>query len=352
MTSAVEAINHAAGTWWAFVAHATWQSSLLAVIFLAVVRLGRRWPAQLRYALVVIALMKFAVPPTLSLPTGLFSRLGPVIVVDADKSAPGGLDHADEGPAAVTHALGAASWQSWLMLLHIAGAAAVAVYLAAQWAKVLAMARRAKAFARGPLRDRLAALCRRMGLRLPVRLLISPEPVSPMAFGVLRPSILVPASLFNDVSPRQMDTILAHELAHHGRGDILVNWCQAALTMLWWFNPVVWILNRAIRTAREDCCDDLLLARKLTTDGTYCRALLKVATGLRRSLLAAAVSGFAQRVHPLGDRIRRIMDPDLRRVPKLSFLTLVLMLAIAGVVLPGLRSGMGLRQQPPGSALI
>ena len=65
MTSAIEAINHAAGTWWNFVAHATWQSSLLAVIFLAVVRLGRRWPAQLRYALVVIALMKFAVPPTL-----------------------------------------------------------------------------------------------------------------------------------------------------------------------------------------------------------------------------------------------------------------------------------------------
>ena len=347
MTAAAEAINQVAGTWWPFVLHATWQSSLLAGIFLVAVRLGRRWPAQLRYALVLIALVKFAVPPTLSLPTGLFTRLGPVVVLDADEPAP--LRRADPADrradagagawAAVTRTLGDVSWQGWLLMVHAAGCLAMGAWLAAQWASILRMARRARRLSSGPLWNRVGVLCRKVHLRRPVRLLIAPEPVSPMAFGVLRPSVLVPASLLRTVTPHQMDTILAHELAHHRRGDILVNWCQAALGTLWWFNPVLWALNRAVRRAREDCCDDLLLAGKFTTDGAYCQALLKAATGLRRGLLAAAASGFAQRIHPLGERIGRIMDPRLHRVPKLSLATLALMLAVAGLVLPGLRSG-------------
>ena len=333
MTGAVEAINQTAGTWWTFVLHATWQSSLVAMIALAVFHLARRRSAQFRYAVVVIALIKFVVPPTLSLPTGLFTRFGPVVVREADAPTAAMADAAERDAND-----GAIGWRAGLMLLHLAGSLTVAALLAGQWLRVRTMARQAKDFTRGPLCDHLAALARGLGLRRTVRLLVSPEAVSPMAFGLFRPSVLVPASLFHDIPRRQMDAVLSHELAHHRRGDIFVNLCQAALTALWWFNPVLWVLNRAVRRAREDCCDDLLLARKLTTDGAYCEALLKVATGLRKSILAAAASGFAQRIHPLAGRIRRIMDSRLHRVPKLSFATLVGLLAVAGVVLPGLRT--------------
>ena len=70
-------LNDAAAKWFPFVYHVTWQASLLAVLLLVVVRLGRRWPSPMRYALLVLALVKFALPPQLSMPTGLFSQMGP-----------------------------------------------------------------------------------------------------------------------------------------------------------------------------------------------------------------------------------------------------------------------------------
>ena len=72
-------LNSAAATWFSFVYHITWQASLLAVLVLAVVLLRRRWPSPLRYWLLVLALAKFALPPLLSMPTGLFSHVGPAV---------------------------------------------------------------------------------------------------------------------------------------------------------------------------------------------------------------------------------------------------------------------------------
>ena len=95
MSDFVEALNRAADVWWPYVLHGTWQSSLVAVALLGVVYLGRRLPAQVRYGLILIALAKFAVPATLSMPTGLFSRFGPTVRVSAPEAPPAesaGLD--------------------------------------------------------------------------------------------------------------------------------------------------------------------------------------------------------------------------------------------------------------------
>ena len=356
MNAVIEALNQTAAGWWTYVAHATWQSSMLAGIILLVVWLGRRWPAQLRYALALIALLKFTIPPTLSLPTGLFSWLGPTVVLPgAAAEAAAGLAATGSVPAgagAWLAALSAISWQAWLMLAHGLGAAGALGFVAWQFVQVHRLGRRAKLFTHGPVCEQIGRLAQKIGLRRPVRLFVSAEAVSPMAFGVLRPSVLVPASLFRQIPPEQMRTILIHELAHHRRGDILVNWCQALLAAAWWFNPVFWVLNRTVRKTREDCCDDLLLARRLTTDGAYCEALLKVAGELSRRLLIGAASGFAQRFHPLGDRMRRIMDRGLRRAPKLSTVGMALAVLVAGLVLPGLRTGQAPRPAgPPEDAL-
>ena len=46
MNTLVQALNQAAATWWLIVLHVSWQASLLAVLLVAVVWLGRRWPVE------------------------------------------------------------------------------------------------------------------------------------------------------------------------------------------------------------------------------------------------------------------------------------------------------------------
>ena len=66
-------LNLWAENWWQSVTHAGWQAAIVCIVALGVVALGRRWPAPLRYALLLVALLKFATPPMLTAPTGLFS---------------------------------------------------------------------------------------------------------------------------------------------------------------------------------------------------------------------------------------------------------------------------------------
>ncbi len=68
-------INEIAESWQMYVWHAGWQGTLVAGIILAVVYGQRRAPSPLRYGLLLVALLKFAMPPLLTIPTGLFSQL-------------------------------------------------------------------------------------------------------------------------------------------------------------------------------------------------------------------------------------------------------------------------------------
>src|SRR5688572_15125055 len=56
-----------------YLLHASWQAALVGGILLALVFAGRRWPAPLRYGLLLVALLKFILPPFLTAPSGVLS---------------------------------------------------------------------------------------------------------------------------------------------------------------------------------------------------------------------------------------------------------------------------------------
>jgi len=384
MDALINALNSSGGIWWRYVLHAAWQASLLAVVVLLVVRLGRRWSSSLRYWLLVIVLVKFAMPPLFSLPTGLFSRFGPRIasrpveqaptvepgepvvlpelptpdeaylpsdelrVVESEALLAPGPDAAETGPETAPAPIVAAAealvprpplhWKAWALLAYVAGVIVVAVWTLVQLIALRRTLRRATPVTEGGLSQRFARLCREMSVRRTPRLLLSPEPVAPMVFGLFRPVVMVSAS----TPESELDTMLAHELAHVRRRDTWVNWFQILITAVWWFNPVVWVLSRALRKVREDCCDDVVLAHGRASNDAYCDTLLHAASRLAvsrpigsRASFGARL-GFADRLHPLGRRLKRIMDRTLRRAPALSVSGILLVAFLAIVLLPGL----------------
>lgn len=366
-------LNNAAAVWFSYVGHSAWQASLLAVLLLVVVGVGRRWPSPLRYWLLVLALVKFALPPALSLPTGLFSHAGPAVDSVRGTSVraaamPAGAEIADppvpfadvnatpvlnEPFAERTHAEPAPrsdvptpDFKAWLMLSHCVGTLIVALWIAWGLLAMRRTLRRATTAPDGELWRRFVELSQRLGLRHPPRLLLSCEPCGPAAFGVLRPMVILPEAV-TSLDAASLDAILAHELAHHRRRDPFVNWLQLTLGALWWFNPLLWVLNRQIRKVREDCCDDLLLARNITTGQDYCETLLSAASRLTQPAAAGISLGFGDSLHPLGRRLPRLMDQTLRRAPRLSLSGILVVGFLAAVVLPGLRQSDGDDSAPP-----
>ncbi len=68
----VQAFNSLADTWTWQVGNAAWQAALVGCILILFVRWAERISARIRYAILLVALAKFAFPPLYSLPTGVF----------------------------------------------------------------------------------------------------------------------------------------------------------------------------------------------------------------------------------------------------------------------------------------
>ena len=100
----------------------------------------------------------------------------------------------------------------------------------------------------GPVVDRIAG---RVGLRRRVRLLQYAGLNVPVAFGIVRPTVVLPAGFWDRFSRPEQEAVLAHELAHLAARDplwhLLAELCCAAL----WWHPAVWWLRTAPRCQRD-----------------------------------------------------------------------------------------------------
>jgi hypothetical protein len=107
-----------------------------------------------------------------------------------------------------------------------------------------------------------AGMSNRMGIARPARVLLSALADGPSVVGWLRPVILFPPAALMNLSPSQLEAVLAHELAHIRRQDYLVNLLQTIAETLFFYQPGIWWVSSRIRYERELCCDDIVVERR------------------------------------------------------------------------------------------
>lgn len=292
-----------AGNWLPHVLQALWQNTAVAVFVLLLLRVLRGAGPQLRHALVMLAFLKFALPPMLPLPTGLFSAAPPAPAIEPVRN----LVVLAMQPSGVGVVVA-------LMLVHLLGIIVCLSRLASEAWTLRGIRRRAV----------------RMGDAL-----VSREIPVPMATGLLRPAILLPESLVRALDQDELADVLAHEREHIQRRDVLYNWLQEIVLAVWWFHPLARRLGREGRALREECCDDALLARGACEGAHYARTLLHAASFAARPPLSAAA--IAESEPALLHRIRRIADARFTPSSRLSPLAVALLVALALLLLPGLR---------------
>jgi bla regulator protein blaR1 len=111
-----------------------------------------------------------------------------------------------------------------------------------------------------------------------IQVYATPDVSGPLAMGLARRSILVPTDFNDRYDAQERDFALAHEVAHHRRGDLKVNFGALALLSLHWFNPLAHMAYRAFRTDQELACDATIMAdADAESRHAYGRALVKSA---------------------------------------------------------------------------
>lgn len=121
-------------------------------------------------------------------------------------------------------------------------------------------------------------LAKRMGLKEAAEVLQAESAVAPFVwcFGP-RPAIVVSRKLLEALDERQLEMVLAHELAHLRRRDHWVRVAESAVSILYWWNPVVSWVRRHLRAAEEECCDAWVAWLFPDENRLYAESLLKSA---------------------------------------------------------------------------
>lgn len=123
---------------------------------------------------------------------------------------------------------------------------------------------------------------------------ICPAIDGPMAAGLIHRRILLPAAFTTRFTPEERRLALAHETAHHCRGDLVANFVALALLSLHWFNPVAHWAYRAFRDDQEAACDTTVLdAESSDRRADYGAAILKSAAARSTSAACALSHGEA-----------------------------------------------------------
>ena len=159
-----------------------------------------------------------------------------------------------------------------------------------------------------------------------VRLLASDEVNSPLSWGWRRPVILIDSDTLGQ--PADAEAILAHEAAHVARRDWPVLILSRLAAALFWFNPLVWKLEREAVQQAEEAAD--IEATERVEPARYAETLLSWAQV--DPLLPA--NSIAPSASALGRRVKAVLDRRLRERPAGSAWTAAAMLLCLAIAAP------------------
>ena len=171
----------------------------------------------------------------------------------------------------------------------------------------------------------LAPIAARLRLARPprIRVVESPEPAL-FCSGLLRPAVVVSEGLLERLTPAEHRAALSHELAHLAARDPLLGWLLMLLRTLFFFNPAVQLLARAIAFDLERRADDrarlvtgepLELAAALVKSHRHARSWLEqgAVPGLDGAI--AMLEGFRARALETRCRLLMAERPKGLRLP-------------------------------------
>ena len=299
MNMSLDTVTMAIG--WALVRF-VWQGGLMGCLCAVLLLAVRNRSAQLRYLIACASLGACAVLPLFDIWQACHA--GPDFTLAANDGIAAGMTDVD-----VEQGLFDLVGSNMKLLVAIwsvcAGLLALRLGGGLLWISRYFSAGRTDARLQAAL-DRLAA---NMGVQKTVRLRVADGMFSPVAAGIWRSTVVVPAALIGGLPPDLLDALLAHELAHVRRHDYLVNLLQAVIETLLFYHPAVWWVSRRIRIERE-LIADALAAQAIGEPRRLALALSELEKfQLTQHNLAPAANGGV-----LMQRIKKLVSPEAQAV--------------------------------------
>ena len=176
------------------------------------------------------------------------------------------------------------------------------------------------------LEKMLYRLMGKMNVSKNVEIRLTAYGVSPITFGYLKPIILIPAGLIFQLTPVQLEAIIAHELAHVKRNDYLINLFQSALEVIFFYHPCYWWMNQTVKELRENAADDLAVQVGIAPK-ELAYSLAEVLNFAKQNPPELALAA-GKRRNPTLQRIKRILGHPAQTYPQNPIISIPMLLTL------------------------
>lgn len=315
-----------------------WQSTAFACVAALLTLVLKNNRAQVRYALWLAASLKFLIPFALFVTVG--SQLGshkahtaPVFASAMQQInepfAPAKPSHGAAPAMASDNILGGAL-PKILLAAWFGGFALALLLWWRRWQRIAIARRGALPVNSGREVEAVRRLERSLGSKRPTAVIVSECNLEPGIVGILRPALLLPASVAGRLDDAELDAILLHELWHIRRRDNLAAAMHMLVQAVFWFHPFVWWIGARLMDERERACDEQVVAQG-SEPQVYAEGILKVCEFYLESPLACAAGVTGSH---LKKRIEEIMSHRIAKQLNLAKKAFLFTMAASAVAVP------------------
>lgn len=100
---------------------------------------------------------------------------------------------------------------------------------------------------------------------------------SPFLTSLVKPTIVLPASLWERSPARVLDHVIRHELTHFRRGDLWWHGLAAVLFLPFYFHPAAWLMRAGFVRDLEISCDEVAAGPERAGRLAYAKSLAALA---------------------------------------------------------------------------
>lgn len=302
--------------------HSLWQASLIAFLLSIALKVIPQKSAHLRHELSALALFTIFI---VSLCTFILNLQTSEILVVAEQSTFSNGDVVLEAaPSAINH-----STLFYTVTFWILGFLLLTFRLLFSYLNLYKLKSRWKVSRNPVILIHLGRLQKKLGLTRKIKLVESALIDIPGTIGYLKPIILMPLSSATQLSPEQLEAVLAHEVAHIKRADFILNIFYNIIETIFYYHPAIWWISEQIEHERESACDDLAI--KLTGNKiNYLNTLYTLKNNSIKSRLAMNILGGRSSFEKRFNRQLTTPEKNTKTMEKISIISFLL-LALIGL---------------------
>ena len=175
----------------------------------------------------------------------------------------------------------------------------------------------------------LRQLQSQMKLKRHIRLMTCRGFATPCALGLIHPTLILPEQ---DWEGEELTLVLTHELIHIRRYDSWIRLLSVIARVVYWFNPIVYLLEIQMNQYCEQACDEAVIQNCTLEQRQRYGSLLLRQAGSSHSLPILS-TGFMLKPKQLQERLARVINQKQFKMNWEKVLIVAALVMMAGCVM-------------------